>query len=106
MTFNSRKDAYVINADLWRIWNDCANFRVLRPPYKWRFCCSVTHILEILPFMAGVSNLREIEFRSLIISAGSSSEDSGSTSLDFRSWELCFSLVSPLWETCYSLASC
>ena len=56
--------------------------------------------------MVGVSNLREMEFRSLIISAGSSSEDSGSASLDFRSWELCFSLVSPLWESCYSLASC
>ena len=61
--------------------------------------------LEILPFMVGVSNLREMEFRSLNISAGSSSEDSCSASLDFRSWELCFSLVSPLWESCYSLAS-
>ena len=106
MAFNSRKGAHVINADLWRIWNDCAKFRALRPPYKWQFCCSVTHILEILPFMVGVSNLREMEFRSLNISAGSSSKDFGSTSLDFHSWELCFSLVSPLWESCYFLASC
>ena len=97
--------AYVINADLWRIWNDCANFRVLGSPYKWRLCCSVTHILEILPFIVGVSNLREMEFRSLIISAGSSFEDSGSASLNFCLWKLCFSLVSPLWESCYSLAS-
>ena len=79
MAFSSRKGAHVINVDLWRIWNDCANFRALRPPYKWRFCCSVTHILVILPFMVGVSNLREMEFRSLNISAGSSSEDSDST---------------------------
>ena len=97
---------YVINADLWRILNDCANFQVLGSPYKCWFCYSVTHTLKILPFMVGVSNLREMEFRSLIISAGSSSEDSGSDSLDYCLWELCFSLVSPLWESCYSLASC
>ena len=96
MNFNSRKDANVINADLWRIWNDCANFRVLWLPYKWRSCCSVTHILEIQPLVVGVSNLREMEFRILVISARSSSEDSGSASLDFCLWELCFSLVSPL----------
>ena len=74
--------------------------------YKWRFCCSVTHTLKILPFLMGVSSLREMEFRSLIISAGSSSEDSGSASLDYCLWELCFSLVSHLWESCYSLALC
>ena len=82
------------------------NFRVLVPPYKWRFCCSVIHILEILPFMVGVSVLCGMEFRSLTVSAGSSSEGSGSASLDYGLWELCFSLVSPLWELCYSLASC
>ena len=79
---------------------------MLGSPFKWRFCFFVTHILEILPFIVGVSNLREMELRSLIISTGSSSEDSGSTLLDFCLWELCFSLVSPLWESCYSLASC
>ena len=62
--------------------------------------------MEILLFMVGVSNLREMEFQSLIISAGSSFEDSGSASLDFCLWELCFSLVSHFWESCYSLASC
>ena len=64
------------------------------------------HILEILPFMVGVSDLRGTEFRSLTVSAGSSSEGSGSASLDYRLWELCFSLVSLLWKLCYSLASC
>ena len=67
---------------------------------------SVTYTWETLPFMVGVSNLCEMEFRSLIIFSGSSSEDSGSASLDYCLWELCFSLVSPLWESCYSLASC
>ena len=74
-------------------------------PYKWRFCCSITHILEILPFVVCKSNLRGMGFRSLIVSAGVSSEDSGSALLDLFFWELCFSLVSPLWESCYSLAS-
>ena len=94
MTFNSRKDASVFNADLWRIWNDSANFRVLWPPYKWRFFCSVTHILEILSFMVCKSNSRGMEFRNLIVSAGGSSEDFGSALLDLCLWELCFSLVS------------
>ena len=58
------------------------------PPYKWRFCCSVIHILEILPFMVGVSDLRGMEFRSLTVSAGSSSEGSSSASLDYGLWEL------------------
>ena len=74
--------------------------------FKWWFCCSVTHILEILPFMVGVSDLRGMGFQSLIVSTGSSSEGSGSASLDYRLWELCFSLVSPLWELCYFLGSC
>ena len=43
---------------------------------------SGTHILEILPFMVCKSNLRGMGFRSLIVSKGSSSEDSGSTLLD------------------------
>ena len=86
----------VFNADLWRIWNNSVNFRVLWPPYKWRFCFSVTHTLEILPFMVRQSNLREMKFRSLIFSTGGSSEDSGSALLDLCLWELCFSLVSPL----------
>ena len=72
-------------------------------PYKRRFCFSVTHISEILLFM--VSDLCGMGFRSLIVSAGGSSEDSGSALLDLSLWELCFSLVSPLWESCYSLAS-
>ena len=29
ITFNSWKEASAFNADLWRIWNDGANFRVL-----------------------------------------------------------------------------
>ena len=72
------------------------NFRVLWPPYKWRFYCSVTHILEILPFMVCKSNLCGMEFRSLIVSLGGSSEDSRSALLDLCLCELCFSLVSPL----------
>ena len=60
---------------------------------------------EILPFMVCKSNLREMGFRSLIVSVGGSPEDSGSTLLDLCSWELCFSLVSPLCESCYYLAS-
>ena len=72
------------------------NFRVRWPPYKLRLCCSVTHILEILPFMVFKSNLRGMKFRNLIVSAGGSSEDSGSALLDLCLWELCFSLVSPL----------
>ena len=79
---------------------------MLESPYKWWFYCSVTHILEILPFMVGVSDLRGMGFRCLTVSVGSSSEGSGSALLDYRLWELCFSLVSPLWELCYSLASC
>ena len=67
---------------------------------------SVTYALETWPFMMGESNLRGMEFRSLTVSAGGSYEASGSASLDFCLWELCFSLVSPLWESCYSLASC
>ena len=59
--------------------------------YKRRFCCSVTHILEILLFVVCKSNLRGMGFRSLIVSAGGSSEDSGSALLDLCSWELCFS---------------
>ena len=105
MTFNSRKGANVINDDLWRILNDYANFRVLWLPYKWRFCCFVSHILEIMLFPMDESNLHGMVSRSLIVSAGGSPE-AGSASLDFRLWELCFSLVSPLWESCYSLASC
>ena len=60
-------------------------------PYKWRFCCFVTHILEILPFMVCKSNLRGMGFRSLIVSTGGSSEDSSSALLDLCLWELCFS---------------
>ena len=105
MTFNSRKGANVINADLWRILNDCENFRVLWPHYKWRFYCFVTHILEILLFSMDESNLRGMEFQSLIFFAGGSFE-AGSASLDFCLWDLCFSLVSLLWESCYSLVSC
>ena len=67
---------------------------------------SITHALETLPFMVGESNLCGMEFRSSTVSAGGSSEASGSALLDFCLWELCFSLVSPLWESCYSLASC
>ena len=67
---------------------------------------SVTYAVKIWPFMVGESNLRGMQFRSLNVSAGGSSEGSGSALLDFCSWELCFSLVSPLWESCYSLASC
>ena len=96
LTFKSWEDASVFNANLWRIWKDCANFRVLWPPYKWRFCCFVTHILEILPFME--SDLCGMGFRSLIVSARGSSDDSGSALLDLSLWELCFSQVSPLWE--------
>ena len=58
-----------------------------------------THILEILPFIVGVSDLRGMEFRSLTVSAGRSFEGSGSAILDYRLWELCFSLVSLLWES-------
>ena len=47
-----------------------------------------------------------MQFRSLNVSTGGSSEGSGPALLDFYSWELCFSLVSPLGESCYSLASC
>ena len=65
------------------------------PPYKCQLCFFVTHILEILLFPMDESNLRGMEFRSLIVSAGGSSEASGSASLDFCLWELCFSLVSP-----------
>ena len=67
---------------------------------------SVTHTWETLPFIAGESNLRGMELRSSIVSAGGSSEASGSALLDSCLWELCFSLVSPLWESCYSLTSC
>ena len=67
---------------------------------------SVTHALETLSFMVGESNLHGMEFRSSTVSAGGSSEASGSVLLDLCLWELCFSLISPLWESCYSLASC
>ena len=56
--------------------------------------------------MACKPNLRGMQFRSLNVSAGGSSEGSGLALLDFYLWELCFSLVSPLWESCYSLTSC
>ena len=47
-----------------------------------------------------------MKLRGLIVFAGGSLEDSGSTLLDLCLWELCFSLVvSLLWELCYSLAS-
>ena len=81
-------------------------FRVRGSSYKRRFYCSVIHILEIPPFMVDVSDLRGMEFGSLIVSSQSSTDGSGSASLDYGLWELCFSLVSPLWELCYSLASC
>ena len=83
MPFNSRKGANVINAELWRILNECANFRVFWPPYKWRFCCFVSHILEILLFPMDESNLHGMVFRSSIVSAGGSSE-AGSSLQDFR----------------------
>ena len=67
---------------------------------------SVTHAWETLPFVVGESNSRGMELWSSIVSAGGSSEASGSALLDSCLWELCFSLVSPLWESCYSLASC
>ena len=67
---------------------------------------SAIHALETLPFMVGESSLRGMEFRSSTVSAGGSSEASGSALLILCLWELCFSLVSPLWELCYSLASC
>ena len=67
---------------------------------------SVSYALETLPFMVGESHLYGMEFRSSTVSAGGSSETSGSALLDHCLWELCFSLVSPLWESCYSLASC
>ena len=67
---------------------------------------SVTHAWETLPFMVGESNSPGMELRSSTVSAGGSSEASGSALLDSYLWELCFSIVSPLWESCYSLASC
>ena len=67
---------------------------------------SVSYALETLPFMVGESYLLGMEFRSSTVSAGGSSEASGSALLDPYLWELCFSLISPLWESCYSLASC
>ena len=67
---------------------------------------SVSYALENMPFMVGESYLLGMEFRSSTVSAGGSSEASGSALLDHCLWELCFSLVSPLWESCYSLASC
>ena len=34
VTFNSWKEASVFDANLWRILNDCADPRMLWPPYK------------------------------------------------------------------------
>ena len=70
------------------------------------FVAFVSYALETLPFMVGESHLNGMEFRSSTVSAGGSSEASGSALLDHCLRELCFSLVSPLWESCYSLASC
>ena len=67
---------------------------------------TIAQIFECFGFMVGESNLHGMEFRSSTVSAGGSSEASGSALLDLCLWELCFSLVSPLWESCYSLASC
>ena len=103
----SWEDANVFNDGSWRIGNDFTSFCVLYPSYKWRFCCSVTHILKILLFLVCRSNLRGMKLRGLVVFAGGSPEDSSSALLDLCLWELCFSLVvSPLWELCYSLASC
>ena len=85
--------------------NDLVHPRVLWPPYKWRFCCSVTCILEFLPFMVCKSNSRRMGFRSLIVSAEGSSKDSGSALLDLCLWELCFSLFYPLLDLALGNAS-
>ena len=37
---------------LWRIRNDYANFRVLRPPYKLRLLCNGAHASNLLPFLS------------------------------------------------------
>ena len=42
------KDASVFNVDSWRIGNDCANFRVLWPSYKWRLHCYGVYTSDIL----------------------------------------------------------
>ena len=76
LTSISWKDASVFNAGLWRIGNDCAIFRVLRPPYKWRLLRYGAQTSNLLPFLGRNWNRRVMKRQGLVIFAGGPPRDS------------------------------
>ena len=73
----SWKDAGVFNAGLWRIGNDCAVFRVFRPPYKLRLLCNGAHASNLLPFLGRSWNPHVMKLQGLVVFAGGSPGDPG-----------------------------
>ena len=69
----------VINAGSWRIGNDCAIFRMLWPPYKWRHPRYGAHTSNLLPFL-GVTRLRKRQ--GLTVFARGLPKDSSSGPMD------------------------
>ena len=64
---------------LWRIGNDCANFRALRPPYKLRLLCNGAHALNLHPFLGRNWNLRGTKCQGLVVYTGGPPGDPGMT---------------------------
>ena len=62
---------------LWRIGNDCANFRVLRPPYKLRLLCNGAHASNLIPFLGRNWNLCGTMCQGLVFFTGGPPEDPG-----------------------------
>ena len=71
---------------------------MLWPSYKWRFCCSVTYIFEILPFMVCRSSLRGMKLRGLRVmlfpsfALGNASGEGDAPLASFSSFSVLFSL--------------
>ena len=62
---------------LWRIGNDCANFRVLRPPDKWRLLRYGALTSNLIPFLGRNWNPCLMKRQGPVVFAGDPPRDSG-----------------------------
>ena len=81
MTSTSWKDVGVFNAVSWRIGNDRAIFRVLRPPYKGRILRYGAPTSNPLSFLGCNYNPRVMKRQGLVVFAGGPPMDFGRRSV-------------------------
>ena len=62
-----------------RIGNDCANFRVLQPPYKLQLLCNGAHASNLLPFLGCNWNLHGMMHQGLVVFTRGPPGDPGMT---------------------------